>query len=113
MNLEIRKMYPIIVITFTIILIIFMYISGEIYVNKFYKKSFSGKISNIEFSVQGFPIISLGDKEIYLAEYGSKIGKVIEIGDSVAKRNNSWELLIFKDNEKEPIMFYPPKRKSM
>jgi hypothetical protein len=110
MKINFWKIYPIIILFAGVIYILYLFISGKNYVNELYSESFKGNVDNLNITAQGYTTIYIDNKEIFLMEYGNELKEKIDEGDSIVKKANSWKLLIFKKNEKEPIVFYPPKR---
>jgi len=67
--------------------------------SRFYSNSFGGDIEKIEFTAKRIIVIFVNGDDYYLDHYERSIGSYLEVGDSVHKAEETWELHVFKKKE--------------
>lgn len=63
---------------------------------RFHSIPFSGRIEKIELSDKGIVMIFVHGRDFYLNNYDRSIEDYLEVGDSVNKPENSWDISVFK-----------------
>ncbi|MES2587731.1 MAG: hypothetical protein V4622_02055 [Bacteroidota bacterium] len=82
-----------------LILLLGLRLYGNTKKNQFYKKEYSGIVSEIEYNVKGFPTFLVNGVEGSCScnNYGGD--PIIEVGDSIVKNKNSFDVELYKKGE--------------
>lgn len=84
---------------------------GKLSDSRFHSKAFSGRIEKIEFSSKGIIMIFIHGQDFYLNNYDRSIKDYLDVGDSVNKPENTWDISIYKMKGDSVIstFVWPPK----
>ncbi|MEP1893985.1 MAG: hypothetical protein ABJJ14_20040, partial [Cyclobacteriaceae bacterium] len=62
----------------------------------FVDKQIEGIVDEVRYSSKGSCTVTIEGVNIYLGYYSTCLKKNINVGDSIFKRSNSWELKLFR-----------------